>query len=209
MTEQKRSDMRQERIVNEFATKYFFNKVFTKVETVQDRERQSKGIDLIADGIRIDVKAQSSPRYINNPTKTFILELSFLNSNLEEMQGWFIDKSLLTDMYAFIWIPKADAIGGRMPGIDFIKEMEIMLIDKHKVKHYINQIYPDATLMEMSQYMRQKGERRLSSSVDGIHFSHTPTLFEKPSNIVAQKEFLKQFAIKHCMVTSKTITDIT
>lgn len=206
---EKRNDMKQEKVVTEFVYRYFFRKVFKNVEVCNDWERQQRGIDIIADGIRTDLKAQSSPRYINNPTKTFILELSFLNSLREEYIGWFLDSKMQTDAYAFIWIPNADCIGGRIPGIALIKEVEIMLVDKHKMKEYINSEYSDESLLEISKYMRQHGERRLSSKLNGLHFSHTPTLFEQPSNIVAQKEFLKQFAIKHCMVTPTTITDIT
>jgi hypothetical protein len=183
--------------------------VFNNVEIVNDRARQIKGIDLIADGKKIDVKAQSSTKYINNPTKTYILELSFLGDDGAEIPGWFINNQILTDVYAFLWIPKAEAIGGRIPEVSCIHEVELMLVDKHKLKAFINETYDDKALMEIGCWMREKGERRLSSSIDGIHFSHTPTLWEKPSNIVGQKEFYKQFAIRHCIVTPKEIIDIT
>ena len=75
-------DMPQERIVDNFLTTFFYNKCFYSVESVNDYRRQVKGVDIIADGMYIDNKAQSSPRYVNNPKETFILELSF--------EPWFI-----------------------------------------------------------------------------------------------------------------------
>lgn len=209
MREQRVLDINQEKIVNTFVIKYFFNKVFTQVEEIKDKKRQCDGIDVIVDNVNVDIKAQSSKNYINNPRPTFILELSCLNRQKEEMLGWFINPEVKTDLYAFVWIPKAFVHNGVIPSIDSIEEIEIMLVDKHKLKSYINAFYTDDSLLELSTYMRSRCEPRLSSKVPNTHFTHSSSLWELPTNLVVKKEVLKQFAIKHCSVTRTTIVDIT
>ncbi len=89
--EQRKNDDGQEKIINQFVLKYFFNKVFNEVEYADDYQRQVAGIDVIADGQLIDIKAQSSKDYLNHPRNTFILELYFINKAEQESFGWFID----------------------------------------------------------------------------------------------------------------------
>lgn len=202
-------DCQHEKTINTFIRKYFWEKIFEKVDEVTDTARQLAGIDYIIDDQNVDVKAQSSVSYINNPRDTFILELSFLNGVCEESIGWFINPNSHTDIYAFVWISSATVgTDGRIHNVQDIHQIEIMLVDKHKLKEAVNKIYSDQELLEISLQMRLTGEHRKDGRVNGIHFSHSPTLFEKPTNIVARKWFLKQFATMHCKVTQDSIIHI-
>lgn len=202
------NDHQQEIVINQFLLKYFFNKVFHKVEVINDFERQVQGIDLIADGHIIDIKAQSSSTYLNNPRPTFILELSFLSRKKEETIGWFLNPSVKTTVYAFVWIPKTKCIDGAIPDPESIEEVEILLVDKIKVKETINQWRTDDELLGVSRWLRVKGVTRRECTLDGVHLSYSPGLFEKPSNLVAQKWFLKNFSLGHYIVTKTSIKKI-
>lgn len=202
------NDQQQERILHQFLLKYFFNKVYNKVESIYDAETQISGIDVIADGQLIDTKAQLSENYLNNPTNTFILELSFLSKNLKEIVGWFLNPNSKTTVYAFVWIPKTRVVMGMIPNPEAIEEVEILLVDKTKLKDRINKWRSDDDLLGVARWMRQTITRKKECTLDGVKLVQSAHLFEQPTNIVAQKWFLKQFSLGHYIVTKTNIQKI-
>ena len=189
-------DTKQEHIVNKFLETEFFAKLGKPYEMVYDFDRQIKGIDVVVGGKNIDIKAQSSPRYINNPTDTYILELQFLNKYGKEMDGWFLNDDLETDFYAFVWIPVATTnVDGSLTSPYDIKETYLMVVDKNRMKDYILSRHPKESLKEMCRKARKRDERVSYYIDDGLKFSFSPKLAEKPCNIVASRGFLKKFAV--------------
>ena len=80
----RKQDTKQEKIINSFLYDNFFTKVNKTSCLIEDKELQIAGVDLQMKNkkdniVNIDIKAQSSSRYINNPRPTFVLELSSLN----------------------------------------------------------------------------------------------------------------------------------
>lgn len=195
----------QEKVINAFLDTYFFRKKFNYVHWITDSESQYKGIDVIADGFYIDIKAQSSPRYINNPRGTFILELSFLDKNNNPLPGWFINNRCATTMYSFVWINSAKVTDGVIKNPYDIEEVEVLLVDKIKLKEYINKWRSDDDLWMVSNRMRSIGMSRRECTLDGVHLSHTMNLVEKPTNLVVQKWLLEHFKNGHYIVTKTSI----
>ena len=208
MSDTKINDLKREKIVTQFLQKYFFSRVYEHFETVEDRQRQLQGIDVIADGHLIDIKSQSSDKYINNPTSSFILELSFLRQEGDECIGWFLNNELLTEQYAFVWIHKAQLNCGQLKSSEDIYKAEIMLVDKQPLKYTINCWRSDTELFNKAHEMRLSATRRCDCSLDGVHISHTHHLDERPTNIVAQKTFLKKFSVGHYIVTKDYIKNV-
>lgn len=203
------ADNKQERIVNKFLELFYYNKHYGSVEMVEDKERQTSGIDVIADGMLIDNKAQSGVKYINNPTDTYILELSFLNKYQEETVGWFLDTKSKTTHYLFVWIH--DAIVGednRIIPYRGINKVEVMLVDKSKLREMIGKVYSDYSLISIARKMRDLERPHQYTYMNGIKFSHTPTLDEKPCNLVLSKDKLLECAVEHCFVTPDEIIHI-
>lgn len=201
--------MNQEKLVNAFIMRYFFNKRYKKVEYINDIHRQLLGIDVIADGINIDLKAQSSERYLNNPTDTFAVELSFISASNEETVGWFLDKRLKTELYGFIWIPEATTTNGMLTTVDSIQKMEVMLVNKRLLKQYINGYMTDDELYRKSVQMRVDGRWKMDCGIDGVHMSHSTRFRELPTNLVIKKQVLKKCSVGHYMVTKDNIEEIT
>lgn len=213
----RKTDSKQEKLFNQFLFDYFFSKINKTSKLIYDRELQIAGVDLQFNGaktgnlLNVDIKAQSSKKYLNAPRPTFLLELSSINRYGEDFVGWFLNPDLITDYYAFMWIPKAkvNADGG-INSPDDIEKAEVMLVSKKKIKIYI------------SELLKRKGYDNLQSVVDdmrtneieriplekGINFSHTPTLYEKPVNIVVHKNILKRFSIAHYIVTKENVKKI-
>jgi hypothetical protein len=82
-------------------------------------------------------------------------------------------------------------------------------VDKKTLKQKINQWRTDDELLGVSRWMRQTATRSKECTLDGIKkLSHTPELFEKPSNLVVQKWFLQQFSLGHYIVTKTSIQKI-
>lgn len=213
----RKTDSKQEKLFNQFLFDYFFSKINKTSKLIYDRELQIAGVDLQFNGVKtgnllnVDIKAQSSKKYLNAPRPTFLLELSSINRYGEDFVGWFLNPDLITDYYAFMWIPKAKVNpNGGINSPDDIEEAEVMLVSKHMIKDYISNLlskkgYND--LQSVIYDMRNNEIERIPLD-KGINFSHTPTLYEKPVNIVVHKNILKKFSIAHYIVTKEKLKKI-
>ena len=213
----RKTDSKQDKLFNQFLFDYFFYKINKTSKLIYDRELQIAGVDLQFNGaktgnlLNVDIKAQSSKKYLNAPRPTFLLELSSINRYGEDFVGWFLNPDLITDYYAFMWIPKAKVNpNGGINSPDDIEEAEVMLVSKHMIKDYISNLlskkgYND--LQSVIYDMRNYEIERIALD-KGIYFSNTQTLYEKPVNIVVHKNILKKFSIAHYIVTKEKLKKI-
>lgn len=209
----RKNDDTQEGIINRFLQPYYFERLFQNVSFVTDEEMQCKGVDFTADGAKpnmlIDVKAQSSAKYINNPTPTFCLEVSTFNrTGTREMVGWFCNERNITEYYTYVWMNEASVDErNRIPAPENIKRVEVMTVDAKALKEFINsklKKHHFENLQAVVHAMRDNETTRIDIC-HGVHFSYSPHLVEKPVNIIVHKSVLRQFIIPgtagHCMVT--------
>lgn len=205
-------DNSQEKIINRFLQPHYYERLFQNVQFETNEERQWKGVDFTADGLKkdmiFDAKAQSSAKYINDPRPTFCLEVNTFNQYGDEMVGWFLNEEYLTEYYTFVWIHEAKVDErNRIQKPEDIKRVEVMTVNVKELKAFIHRKLKmngfddiDAIVREM----RDDEETRIDIC-NRIHFSHSPRLPEKPVNIIVHKSILRQFIIPgtagHCMVT--------
>ena len=210
-------DAVSEKEIETFLIRFFYRKLFRRYESVPSKKIQLTGIDVFADGMKIDNKAMSAPQYINNPKKTFILELWVHSEQRQcEYLGWFLNPDLETTHYLFVWIPDASVPPGEYITSSYqINKLEVMLVDKQKLREYISSQYSDEDLLSVCKDMVSTGETikdmvKLQTPYlrypPCIRFSNQ--LQEQPCNLVMPKSELKRFAVKHCFVTTKEIIDI-
>ena len=76
----------------------------------------------------------------------------------------------------------------------------MMFVDKRKLQDYIATKYDASSLLQEADRARVVGERVSEVLMDGIRFSHTPTLFEKPCNLVVKKSLLNKFSVGHYFI---------
>ena len=206
-------DSKQEKIINNFANRYFFSRVFNNSSLNDLRSTQLVGIDVIADGVNYDLKAQASPRYLNNPRDTFIVEISFIDKDGDRVDGWFINKEIITDTYGFIWIPQTK-VGedGYIKSVDDIDKIEIMLIDRKSLHDGITIILGNTSFMDVENELLDReaydNAVRPCTYKKGIKFVLSNDLAEAPICAVLKKDFLKKYAKGHYMVTKEKIEKI-
>ena len=206
-------DSAQELIINEFVKRYLFDKTSVISQLIYSKDIQIKGVDMLADGIKYDFKAQSSPRYINKPTDTFIVELSFLDKYDERVDGWFIKEDLLTDRYAFIWITDAKVNEqGYITNINDINSIEVMIVDKHNLQtNFFNTIGNKDCVdieNELLDIEERNPDRKPFKYINNIKFVLSNQLYERPIVAVLTKDFLKQSAISHYEVTKNSLKNL-
>ena len=210
----RRYDKQSEEAINEFLSRFFYPKFFNKFRFETSKEQQIAGVDVVADGLLIDNKAMSSPRFVNNPANTFILELLVHSERRGEYLGWFVNPDIITTHYLFIWIPEANVRPGQyITNSKEIQKIEVMLVDRAKLHQEINAHCTDDRLLQVARDMITKNSRDREIPEFGYyrcpHFVYSNQLNEKPVNLVTPKDWLKRAAVKHCYVTAKEVTDIT
>ena len=201
-------DSKQENIVNAFIDKYFFKKIFKNSSIINDRELQVNGVDIIADGKNYDLKAQSSPRYLNNPTDTFIVEISFLNKVGNRVDGWFL-KDTITDDYVFIWLPKVN-VGddGYIHSVEDIEEAEIIIADKESLYDAVIKTLGDKSFWDIEDELISLNEHATARPfryINDIKYVMSTQLYEMPICAVLPKSFIKKCAVGHYHVTKQSI----
>lgn len=214
----RKNDEKQEKIINSYLLENYFHRIAPSAELIFDRSLQVAGADVsitLDNGTKkyFDIKAQSSARYINDPRPTFCLEISALSRyGSNEFDGWFIDDSLITDYYTFVWIHNAKTNENKqIISPNDIYKLEVMTVSKQKLKKYILSQLGKLDLRQVADGMRKSGKRKIAIA-DGIHFSHSPQLPEKPVNIIVKKSVLRKFALKdfgHCYVFPNKISKLT
>lgn len=129
-------DLGQESIISKAVEKVFFpflkKRYDVDIQRKDDLNHQFSGTDYIMvrkgktkQTFLIDLKAQTNG-FINNPTDTFCLEISYLKDNQTKI-GWFMDNAKKTTHYLFMWINEAK----------IRREGRNILIEKPEdIKHY-------------------------------------------------------------------------
>ena len=210
------SDNKASQAVDEFLMRFFFRKQFNKVEKVEDKPRQTKGMDFIADGLIIDCKAQTS--YVNRPTQTFTQEIWTYDTDAHIYRhGWFVREGMATTHYMFIWVPEATV--NKLTNSNQIQKLEVMICDAKALQNYIFTFASRERLINYGWTMIQnpKIDRVVLSNFSKFpvmrewykpEMIRSGNLAEGPVNLKLHKTTLKPFAIKHCYVTVKEIVDI-
>lgn len=166
----------------------------TYVERVRDRERQKKGIDIIAFylGMKIFIDEKAAIAYARKLLLTFAFEIL---SGATDTIGWFLNDNLATTHYMLFWVRASIDDKTKMLAGHF-GNCEAMLIDKKKLRNVVLELI-GMTADELYQKAKEckhntpSGCIRLSS---GIYLKSSPEYHESPVNLVVDKGILSQLA---------------
>lgn len=205
---------RNTEIINNYLDKYVYttDNGFTKVERVNDRERQVKGIDVILEyqGKQYLADEKAASDYINRerPLATFSLELAFVNRDNEIMDGWFMRDDLDNDMYVFVWIDKADMhpISADKPDImvldsvDAVKTGDVAFVSKSAIHNYLESLgwTDDKLRMKCDKIIESDGYEYMGNAwKNGCKFSYSTQLVEQPVNVLITREKIIELSKFH------------
>lgn len=202
-------DLQQEQYPVQFILKYLYGLYITPkygiiANYMYDKKVQLSGIDVVhyhLNGKRenIDFKAQMN-KYIGNPTPTFCLELEYLKNDVIK-QGWLFREDLQTDIYAFIWINKANYTKTEndklLSDLDQIQDITVRYVHKGILLNYLKGagISPNSLNIEKlkQRYPNEKNCKQLRINND-IKLFQTMYLPEQPVNLVISNKIWEQLA---------------
>ena len=202
-------DKRVEQEVAKFLDKSLYKSVlFTEIERVSDKERQKLGIDVFIsspsldlDKSPVDEKSQSSLLYLNSSLPTFVLELSALNTDNEEVIGWFLNQSNKTEYYLFVWLDKTrkkeDLIEEDIDEISYcIVSYETLLSYFEKYSLSIEELkIRNSEIREKYKDCEEKKTIYNDKYGNEFHYCYSGQLHEKSINIVIKKRVLFDLSI--------------
>lgn len=217
------NDIEQEhiltKIIHDIVFKNYLDKQYGCSSTLIDfdtnlhnQDKQFEGVDIewtFSDGrtMNVDVKCQTN-QYINHPTPTFCIELSYFKGN-DLKEGWFIQQTNKTNYYLFVWINKANLTNNDIiKEKDQLEEFEFMLVNKKEVRQmlYKNGL-TNEDLKRISFYMRDNNIKRYDEKF--ARFVCSTHLSEKPINIVIPKNtYLTLKNTRYYVYKHETITKI-
>lgn len=187
--------MRENEVVEAFLDKEIYPLMFNSVERKADLGSQFAGIDIIADGMKIDEKAQVNYKNKNLPTNAF--EISSLSKkpfyhdgvfDNHPVDGWFINEELETEKYLIISFTGVDGLEydrDRMHDPNQIHSIEAHLVDKYDLIDEVEQEAELDDLYDTGEDMRENGQKAVERGK--IRLVCSQHLAEKPVSLIWKK----------------------
>ena len=202
------NDMKVEREVAAFLNEQLYpdNEIFKEIIRTDGKKEQLDGSDLIittSDGKlnRVVVDEKCAHTWANKPLNSFVLELSHINENGKEVDGWFIKPDSKTEYYLFMWVPKADI---PFLGYDYrgekkwdtnlvdrnnIRELEWALVSKKKLVNFLEaRGWTTEKLREKNAEIREREGVSEKGYKNGVGFVYISSLAEQPVNVKLEKK---------------------
>ncbi len=176
--------------------------------------QQYAGADLVVQGssgpVNVEVKSAvdtAGPnRHTGKPLETFSQEVAYMNAHGEVKDGWLVDPSKQTDVFAFCWIPRVNEELEyekgrnyfRIRSIDDIEQLDVSMIERKKLIDILLSEFAhecgDSTVEKMNAWLKQKATRmRLEDAKEESKMGAFPiwlsrNLGEGPVNVLVPKE---------------------
>ena len=227
-------DVKNEEILTEWIEANFLSIYSNQYDIIQDSKIQKTGVDFILNSKKIfkydlpyKVDFKAALTYTkpikddngNKPSKmpTFAFELSFLNPDKQEREGWLFGNNYSNTEYymvAWVWadLPNKDSgnfIRANMDNFNYenIEEVEVMIIKKSKLQNYARRYGIDRESAHIySQSMRNKNKKYtyLNKYGNFPRLHYTSFLNEEPVNLVIHNDDLKEMAIFQHTIIKRT-----
>lgn len=137
-------DEKREAIVAQYLDKYFYPNWTTSTERNYDRATQIAGLDLtVVDfrGDKITIDEKAATRWVGRNLPTFAHEISSININGCEYDGWLLDFNSSSDYLVEVWID--DAKDTSINDYTDITDATIALIPKKNIWSYLEKKHID------------------------------------------------------------------
>lgn len=194
----RKSDELSEKIVASFLDNKFYKNYTSNFERVDRKTEQVKGIDTTFkyNGEYFLCDEKAAIQYRNKDLQTFALELSFINRKDEINEGWFLDKNKINNSFLFCWLNKVDE---PFENENNIKELEIALVTKERILDFLEELEWSINKLKIKENKIRENDNEYLGNLkkDGIKFSKSFQLVEKPINILILKQTLIKISKIH------------
>ena len=205
--EQYESDRNIEKEVAKFIDENIYNnKDFDFVaRRIDNKKEQLLGVDLILSSEKLNIEnatvdEKCASAYWNRKLNTFSFELSFLRYG-NWRQGWLLNKNLKTEYYAICWLNATK----KLFECDDITWFEIAIVKKQKILDYLaSQNLTIEHLKADDEWIREHKTEKGAIGVgkyDRCFFYYSPQLYEKPINILINKDKILELSDFHTEIT--------
>lgn len=207
-----------EKNISDFLDENFWSKFPHGFIRQTEKKYQFSGIDvtlLTQTGLSVhfDEKAKTY-NCLNSILQYPSFEISFVNRANQIQPGWFCQKSLSTDYYSFIAVYTVDenndinclSSENNISACDVLWCKKSDVIDFVKQTTNLNDLYNDAKELRHQSKLNgvQKNRKRYENAKFWLTYSGQ--LFEKPVNLVMQRNTLENFKnSKHFYITKSEI----
>lgn len=187
-------DMKENAVLEKFMDSEIYPYIFTSVQRKHDRDSQFKGIDIIADGVRIDEKAQI--KYKNENLATNAFEISHVSKKpfyrdgefaKHDVDGWFVSDDMETEKYLIVSLTDVDVEydDDRLEDESQVNGVIMYLVDKYDLLDEVEKHMDIDDMVDKADDMRDKGERTYD---DGdIRLVGSYRFQEKPVSLIWKK----------------------
>ena len=150
---------------------------------------------------------KASAHYVNNPIKTYLMELSQITSAGDEVDGWFLSKDSKTEYYIlmYIWalVPQTENNGRIFSDWKSIKDDNITLVEYFIVKKsdifsYLEKCgFDEGRLRDAVRYLRENNDVDRVNTEHGFKFVISRKFKECPVNVCIERDVYKKICKMH------------
>ena len=181
-------DEKDEAIVAKYLDTYFYPEWTTTISRNSDKETQIAGLDLtVVDkkGKTITIDEKAATRWIGKHLHTFSHEISSINVNGDEYDGWLLDFNSASDYLLEVWLD--DAKDTSLNAYTDITDITIALVEKKELWSYLKHKNIDSRkLKEIGDYLRQINSAY--TWYQGFKITHQVNQQEHAANILIPRD---------------------
>lgn len=215
-TQKRTLDNLIEKNISDFLDENFWSKFKYGFVRQTDKKLQFGGIDITLLGknnlsINFDLKSKIY-NCLNSVLQYPSFEISFLNRANQIQPGWFCQKNLSTDYYSFVGVYTVNenndinclSSENNISACDVLWCKKQEVIDFVKQTTNLNDLYNDANKLRAES--KSLGGSKHRKYYKNFWLTHSNKLFEKPVNLVMQRNTLENFKnSKHFYITKSEI----
>lgn len=186
----RQKDEKDEKIVAEYLDNYFYPTFTTTITRNDDKATQIKGLDVTVEGksgVTYTIDEKAATHWAGRNLQTFAHEVSSINVNGAEYDGWLLHFNSKSDYLVEVWIDelKSDTLSDYMD----IKDATVTLIKKSDLWNYLRKKNIHSTrLKEIGEYLRLCNLKY--DMYNGFKVTHQTNYQEHAVNILISRDVL-------------------